>query len=229
MVICPEQDCEWVAYMHDLDTSMVEALGVHEENLWRARVKEYKDWQQQKGSKFSSKAWTWEGSSSVKWSTTSTKGSSKRGQSVPVDISKRTNPEEQGLDWKMLDEVDTSIDYLFPDSNLPCPVEKKLPLHSEQQEHYIHWICRSLAIDKNCKDPRIYCAYCDMNNHPRFARKHVEKHRKPHEKHHCTLCKGRHPPFLCLRAQINGGLGQPNWYKQEYKKAKSENREADYR
>ena len=34
MVICPEQDCEWVAYMHNLDTSMVEALGVHEEHLW---------------------------------------------------------------------------------------------------------------------------------------------------------------------------------------------------
>ena len=33
MVICPEQDCEWVTYMHDTDTSMVEALGVHEEHL----------------------------------------------------------------------------------------------------------------------------------------------------------------------------------------------------
>ena len=68
-----------------------------------------------------------------------------------------------------------------------------------------------------------------MNNHPRFACKHVEKHRKPHEKHRCTLCSGRHPPFLCPLAQVNGGRGQPNWYKQEYKKAKSENRAADYR
>ena len=32
-----------------------------------------------------------------------------------------------------------------------------------------------------------------------------------------------------LRAQVNGGPGQPNWYKQEYKRAKSENRAADYR
>ena len=229
MVICPEQDCEWVAYMTDLDTSMVEALGVHEDALWSGRVQDYKEWQQQKGSKSSKQAWTWEGSSSAKWNTTSTKGSSKRGQSVPVDISKRTNPEEQGLAWRTLDEVDTRIDYLFPDSTLPCPVEKQLPLHPEQQEHYIHWICRSLGIDKNCKDPRIYCAYCDMRNHPRFACKHVDKHRNPHKEHRCTLCKGRHPPFLCPRAQVNGGLGQPNWYKQEYKKAKSENREADYR
>ena len=106
---------------------------------------------------------------------------------------------------------------------------QKAFLQQEQQELYIHWICRSLGIDKNCKDPRIYCAYCDMRNHPRFACKHVEKHRNPLKEHRCTLCKGRHPPFLCPRAQINGGQGQPNWYKQEYKKAESENREADYR
>ena len=230
MVICPEQDCEWIAYMTDLDTCMPEALGIHTLAPWSGRVHDFKDWQEKaKGSKSSQKAWTWEGSSSAKRSTTSTKGSSKRGQSVPVDISKRTNPEEQGLPWRMLDEVDTRPEYLFPDSNLPCPVDKKLQLPSEQQELYIHWICRSLGIDKNCKDPRIYCAYCDMRNHPRFACKHVDKHRRPDEKHHCTLCKGRHPSFLCPRAQVNGGLGQPNWHKQEYKKAKSENREADYR
>ena len=229
MVICPEQDCEWVAYLHDLNTSMVEALGVHEEHLWIGRVQDYKDWQKQKGSKSSSKAWTWEGSSSTKWNTTSTKGSSKRGQSVPVDISQRTDPEEKGLEWRTLDEIDTNLDYLFPDSPLQCPVEKTLQLPSEQQEHYIHWICSTLSIDKNCKDPRIYCAYCDMRNHPRFACKHVEKHRNPLKEHRCTLCKGRHAPFLCPRAQVNGGPGQPNWYKQEYKKAKSEGRAADYR
>ena len=204
-------------------------MGVHEEHIWRGRVQEYKEWQQKKGSKSFNKAWTWEGSSSTKWRTTSTKGSSKRGQSVPVDISKRTNPEEKGLDWRTLDEVNTSLEYLFPDSPLPCPVEKKLQLPSEQQEFYIQWICNSLHIDKNCKDPRIYCAYCDMRNHPRFARKHVEKHRNPNKEHRCALCAGRHPPFLCPRAQVNGGQGQPNWYKQEYKKAKSENRPADYR
>ena len=191
MVICPEQDCEWIAYMHDLDTSMVEALGVHEEHLWIGRVQEYKEWQKKKGSKSFNKAWTWEGSNSTKWNTTSTKGSSKRGQSVPVDISKRTNPEEKGLEWRMLDEVDTSLDYLFPDSTLPCPIEKNTQLPSEQQEFYIQWICNSLNIDKNCKDPRIYCAYCDMRNHPRFACKHVEKHRNPNKEHRCTLCAGR--------------------------------------
>ena len=68
-----------------------------------------------------------------------------------------------------------------------------------------------------------------MNNHPRFSCKHAYKHRNPLERHHCTLCAAKHPPFLCPRAQVNGGPGQPNWYKAEYKRAKQENREADYR
>ena len=225
MVICPEQDCEWVTYMHDVETSMVERLGIHEEQPWYSRLQDFKDWQKQKGSKSVSKSWTWEGSSSEKWS----KGSSKRGQSVPVDISQRTDPEEKGLDWRTLDEIDTSLDYLFPPSEIPCPVEKSHQLPPEQQEIYIKWIRDSLKIEKHCKDPRIYCAYCDMNNHPRFACKHVEKHRNPLKEHRCTLCKGKHAPFQCPLAQVNGGQGQPNWYKQEYKKAKSEGRAADYR
>ena len=86
MVICPEQDCEWIAYMTDLDTCMVEALGIHEIALWSGRVQDFKEWQAKttKSSKSSKAPWTWEGSSSEKWSTTSTRGSSKRGQSVPL-------------------------------------------------------------------------------------------------------------------------------------------------
>ena len=204
---------------------MVERLGLHEEQPWISRLQDFKDWQKQKGSKPSSKAWTWEGSSSEKWS----KGSSKRGQSVPVDISQRTDPEEKGLEWRTLDEIDTRLDYLFPESEIPCPVEKSHQLPPEQQENYIKWIRDSLKLEKHCKDPRIYCAYCDMSNHPRFTCKHVEKHRNPLKEHRCTLCKGKHAPFQCPRAQVNGGPGQPNWYKQEYKKAKSEGRAADYR
>ena len=75
MVICPEQDCEWLAYMSDLDTCMVEALGVQDHPLWKERVQALKDWQKKtnKGSKTSKDAWTWEESSSDKWSTTSTR------------------------------------------------------------------------------------------------------------------------------------------------------------
>ena len=161
-----------MASMSDLATSMVEALGVQDHSLWRERVQVFKEWQHKnsKSSKSFKEAWRWEGSSSDKWSTTSTRGSSKRGQSVPVDLSKRTNPEEKGLAWRELDVLDTSLEFLFPETSLPCPVDKSIHLPSEQQEMYIHWILRSFSLDRKLdKDPRIYCAYCDMNNHPRFA------------------------------------------------------------
>ena len=66
-----------------------------------------------------------------------------------------------------------------------------------------------------------------MNNHPRFTCKHAWKHQKPEERHHCTLCAGRHP-FLALlhRSMV---VRPANWYKCEYKRAKQENRPADYR
>ena len=165
------------------------------------------------------------------WPTSSNKGSSKRGQSVPVDISKRTNPEEKGLTWRDLGELSVDMDYLYPsDTVIPCPVEKAEQLSPEQQPTYIQWIVYCFNLDQRVdKDPRIYCSYCDMNNHPRFSCKHVKKHKNPMEKHHCTLCAAKHAPFLCPRAQVNGGPGQPNWYKTEYKCAKQENRDADYR
>ena len=87
----------------------------------------------------------------------------------------------------------------------------------------------SISITRLTRIREVYCSYCDMNNHPRFTCKHVKKHHLPFEKHHCTLCAAKHPPFLCPRAQVNGGLAQPNWYKAEYKRAKQENRDADYR
>ena len=114
--------------------------------------------------------------------------------------------------------------------SVPCPVEKVDQLSPEQQTTYIQWILYSFDLDhKVAKDPQVYCSYCDVNNRPRFTCKHAFKHRNPLEKHHCTLCAAKHPPFLCPRAQVNGGPGQPNWYKAEYKRAKQENREADYR
>ena len=42
-VICPEQECEWLVYMSDLDACMVEALGVIDHPLWQQRVQEYND------------------------------------------------------------------------------------------------------------------------------------------------------------------------------------------
>ena len=37
-VISPEQDCEWLVYMSDQNTSMVEAIGVHDHALWARRT-----------------------------------------------------------------------------------------------------------------------------------------------------------------------------------------------
>ena len=132
---------------------------------------------------------------------------------------------------KDIRELDTRHEFLYPDDPaVACPVAKADQLSPEQQVIYIQWILHILKLDhKVDKDPRVYCAYCDMNNHPRFSCKHAWKHRNPLEKHHCTLCAGKHAPFLCPRAQVNGGPGQPNWCKAEYKRAKQENREADYR
>ena len=43
-VICPEQDCECLVYMSDLNTSMVEAIGLHDHPWWRKRVEEFYSW-----------------------------------------------------------------------------------------------------------------------------------------------------------------------------------------
>ena len=75
----------------------------------------------------------------------------------------------------------------------------------------------------------MYCAYCDMNSHPRFTCKHAYKHQKEADKHRCTLCSAFHAPFCCSRAQINGGSGKLNWSRIEYKRAKNESREPDLR
>ena len=86
-------------------------------------------------------------------------------------------------------------------------VPKNEYLRKEDQQLYMQWIEKILDLDRRTsKDPRIYCAYCDMNNHPRFACKHAYKHQKGNEKHRCTLCQAFHAPFCCSRAQINERL-----------------------
>ena len=63
------------------------------------------------------------------------------------------------------------MDYLYPsDTVTPCPVVKAEQLSPEQQVTYIQWIVYCFNLDhKIDKDPRVYCSYCDMNNHPRFT------------------------------------------------------------
>ena len=195
----------------------------------RERVEYFYSWFN-KSSKTSKDAWTWEeGKNTSKWS--GTRGSSTRHQFVPINPADRPDPAKKGFRWRDIGDLNTSYDFLYPENYVEeCPVEKADQLSTDQQQVYMPWTEKSLNLDRRTtKDPRLYCAYCDMNNHPRFTCKHAHKHQKPYEKHRCTLCAGRHPPFLCPIAQINGGKAQPNWYKLEYKRAKQENREPDYR
>ena len=216
-------------YMSDQNKSMIETLDLHEEGFWQESVEKFYGLFH-KSSRASKAAWTWEeGKDTSKWS--GTRGSSKRRQSVPINPAERPNPEEKAVPWRDIGDLDTSYSYLYPDNDIEaCPVPKVDHLETEQQQPYAQWIEKILGIDRRTtKDPRLYCAYCDMNNHPRFSRKHVNKHQKPNERHRCTLCAGRRPPFLCCKAQINGGDAKPNWYKIEYKRARQDGREPDYR
>ena len=233
-VICPEQECESLVYHADQSRSMIEVLGLDQDPFWEPRVKAFHSWYSKSGSKTSRDAWTWEGKDSQKLYTKGsyTKGFCERGQSVPANPADRQNPQEQGLRWKDIGEANLDESFLYPgqESDPPCPVRKQQYLSKDEQQQYMQWIENVLNIDRRTsEDPRLYCAYCDMNNHPRFACKHAYKHRIETEKHRCTLCSAFHAPFRCPRAQCNGGSGKPNWARIEYKGAKQESREPDLR
>ena len=107
---------------------------------------------------------------------------------------------------------------------------KQQYLPKDEQQQNTQWIENVLNIDRRTsKDPRLYCAYCGMNNHPRFACKHACKCRIETKKHRCTFCSAFHAPFCCPRAQCNEGSGKPSWARIEWKRAKQESREPDLR
>ena len=50
------------------------------------------------------------------------------------------------------------------------PVVHSQTMSKHDQRQYMRWICEVLQLDKKkSKDERVYCSYCDMNNHPRFS------------------------------------------------------------
>ena len=82
-------------------------------------------------------------------------------------------------------DLNTDPSYLYPGkpTDPDCPVPKHEYLRKEDQQLYMQWIEQILDIDRRTsKAPRLYCAYCDMNNHPRFTCKHAYKHQKENEK-----------------------------------------------
>ena len=103
------------------------------------------------------------------------------------------------MPWRDTGDLNEDESYLYPgkESDPPCPVDKKQYLNKDDQQLYMQWIEQILDLDRRtCKDPRLYCAYCDMNNHPRFTCKHAYKHQKENEKYRCTLCSAFHAPFV---------------------------------
>ena len=194
--ICSEQEGETLVYTFDRAKSMIETVELHEQVEWKKRVEVFKEWYTYIG-----KSWTWESGEQDKsnWN----RGSSKRSQSVPSRLEDRRDPVEQPLPWR--DVGDASVDpaFLYPE---------------------VYPISVVSDSDKKSKNPRVYCAYCDVNNHARFSRKRYYKHQNPTSKHACTLRMGTHPPFLCPRAQVNGSIAKPNWARKEIKLAADKRR-----
>ena len=150
---------------------MLDLLGLGQDPFWEARLKEFYGWYNKSASKTGKDAWTWdEGKDSQKWSTT--RGASKRSQSLPANPVDRTNPEEKPLPWRDLGALDTSPEFLYPGkpTDEECPVSQSDYLRTEHQQPYMQWIGKILDLDRRTsKDLRLCCSYCDMNNHPRFA------------------------------------------------------------
>ena len=216
-VMCPEQERECLVYHADQSRSMIEVLGLDQNPFWEPSVKAFHSWYCMSGSKTSRDAWIWEGKDSQKLYS---KGSSKRAQSVPANPADRQNPKEEGLRWADISEANLD-ESLYPgkESDPPCPVRKQQTLSKDEQQQYTQWIENVLN----------YCAYCDVNNHLRFACKQFYHHRVQTEKHRCTLRRAFHAPFRCPRTQRNGGSGKPNWARIEYKRAKQEPQQPDLR
>ena len=70
----------------------------------------------------------------TKWSTT--RGTSKRNQSVPANPADRPNPEEDAFPWRDIGDLDTDPSFLYPDSqgDEECPVPKNDYLNKEHQQ-----------------------------------------------------------------------------------------------
>ena len=168
---------------------MIETRGLHQHPFWAERVKAFYGRFNKSASKTSRDAWTWEeGENTTRWSTA--RGASKRNQSVPVNPADCPNPEAKAVPWRDIGDLNTSLSFLYPASQADqeCPVPKNDYLEKEHQQACMQWIEKTLDLDRRTsKDPRLYCGYCDMNNHSRFACKHAFKHQKPNERHRCTF------------------------------------------
>ena len=167
---CPEQDCEELVYMFNQKVSMIELLELHEEPEWRDRVAAFKQWY-----KYSSKdTWTWETKDHKKdWN----RGSSKRSQSMPVTLEeRRTDPVEKALPWRDIGDAIVDPAFLWPVSeDNSCPISQSRKMSKADAKQCIQWILTRIPDIDRKRDERVYCADCDMKNHPRFPCNHYYK------------------------------------------------------
>ena len=115
-----------LSHYGDQNRSMIDVLGLGQEPFWDDRVKDFYGWYSKSASKTDKDAWTWEGQDTRKWSTT--RGASKRNQSVPANPADRTNPEEKAFPWRDIGDLNTDLSYLYPGS----PQMKSVQFQSER-------------------------------------------------------------------------------------------------
>ena len=130
-VVCPEQDCECLVYYGDQSRSMIDVLGLGQDPFWDDRVKDFYGWYSKSASKTGQDAWTWEGQDTHKRSTT--RGASKRNQSVPANPADRTNPQEKAVPWRDIGDLNTDPSCLYKPTDPDCPVPKRDYLSEENQ------------------------------------------------------------------------------------------------
>ena len=116
---------------------MIDVLGLGQDPFWDDRVKGFYGWCSKSASKTGQDAWTWEGKDTHKWSTT--RGTSKRNQSVPANPSDRPNPEAPAVPWRDVGDLNTDPSYLYPGqpSDPERPVPKNDHLSKENQQVYM--------------------------------------------------------------------------------------------
>ena len=123
--------------------------------------------------KYSGNTWTWESKEQKGWS----QGSSKT-QSVPVKLEERqTDPVEQARERRDIGDANVDPAFLYPASDdNRCPVPQSRKMSKQESKQYIQWIMSVVPeLGKKKKGERVYCAYCDTNNHPRFSHNHFYK------------------------------------------------------
>ena len=144
----------------------------------------------------------------------------------------RTDPVEQAHPWRDIGEANVDPAFLWSESDdNPCPAPQSRKMPKEDAKKYIQRILSRVDDIGKKKDERVYCSYCDMNNHPRFSRNHFYKHQSHQTPREALMhiVHGTHPPFLCARAQVNNGIAKPHWSRRQTKLAIDQNRAPDLR